>query len=297
MTSEMPTVALNTLRQLAVGVTLLAFFGASDCFAQGTSPVAYASEGMVSIVCDGVQADGSESLNVPLVAGTIITTGDDGTVTIQIAPGIAIQLQPGTQITLGEFVSDKAMNEEGEAIPEIGIRLASGSVLIQATTEGLAGASLVIESVRGNVISASAGTMVVSSTGTDPAASTVSIAAISGAKLAVATNGEQLPVAENSVVVLGPSGVTSTGLQEYPELADVAQISLLSPPAVATTSFAEEPTPTPTPPPLVASSAATPTPTPRSTPTPRPTATPTPTPTPTPRPTATPTPTPPPISP
>ena len=281
-------------------------------------PIPSASEGTVAVIKDGVQTDGADSLNIPLLAGTLATTGPDGVFTIQIAPGIIIQLQPGTQVTIGEVVREKAINEQGEYIPEIGIRLTTGSVLVKTTEEGLAAVSFVIESARGKISSATPGAMVVSSTGADPATSTVTVVSVSGDQLAITAGGEQLPVAEDLVVVLGPEGTSFGGIEEYSELARLAENTT---PAATTTATAEatptpapmpiilsEPTPAPTPTPrptatptpIPAEAPPTPTPTPRPTatptptptPTPRPTATPTPTPTPTPRPTATPTPTP-----
>ena len=265
--------------------------------AETAGPVPSASKGMVSVIKDGIQTDGSEALNAPLTAGTLAITGDDGLFTIEIAPGILIQLQPNTQITIGGVIPGEAINEEGDAIPEIGIRLTSGSVLVTTTPEGLARASFVIESVRGKIISASAGTMVVSSTGADPATSTVTVAAVSGDKLAVTTSGEQLPVAENLVVVLAPEGPTFGGIEDYSSLAGIAEGTTLTPaPATSAESPSEEPAPMPM---ILSAPAPTPTPKPTPTPTPAPAFAPSPTPTPktTPVPTPTPKPTPPPISP
>ena len=284
--------------------------------AELTGPIPSASEGTVAVIKDGVQTDGADSLNTPLLPGTLATTGPDGVFTIQIAPGVIIQLQPGTQVTIGEIIPEKAINEQGEFVPEIGIRLTAGSVLIKTTQEGLAAVSFVIESARGKISSATPGAMVVSSTGADPSTSTVTVVSVSGDQLAITAAGEQLPVAENLVVVLGPEGTSFAGVEEYSELARLAENTT---PAATITAAAEatptpvpmpvilsEPTPVPTPTPrstatptpISAEATPTPTPTPRPavspTPTPRPTATPTPTPspTPTPRPTATPTPTP-----
>jgi len=307
-----------------LGFIPLLLFVAQVSAAELAGPIPSASEGAVAVIKDGVQTDGTDSLNTPLLPGTLATTGPDGVFTIQIAPGVIIQLQPGTQITIGELVREKAINEQGEFIPEIGIRLTAGSVLVKTTQEGLAAVSLVIESARGTISSATPGAMVVSSTGADPAASTVTVVSVSGDQLAITAAGEQLPVAEDLVVVLGPEGTTFGGVEEYSELARLAENTTPAA-AVAATSEAtptpapmrvirSEPTPVPTPTPRptatptpapAAAATPTPTPTPRPTatpaptpiptPTPRPTATPTPTPTPTPRPTATPTP--PPISP
>jgi hypothetical protein len=252
--------------------------------------VATASEGTVTVIKDGAQSDGADNLNNLLAPGTIITTGDDGTITIEIAPGVFIQLQPNTQITIGERIPDKAVNENGDSVPEITIRLAVGSILVTSTAEGLLGSSFVIETARGNINSVTAGSMVVSSTGSDPSTATVTVAAVAGDKLAVTTEGEQLPVAESLVVILRPDGIEYAGIQDYPNLLTSAGVATTStssvplPPAESPPPNAPTPRPTPTP-----------TPTPRPTPTPTPTPRPTPTPTPTPRPT--PTPTPPPISP
>ena len=244
--------------------------GSTGASASAGGPVATASEGTVTIIKDGSQSEGADNLNILLAPGTIITTGDDGNFTIEIAPGVVIQLQPNTQITIGERIPDKAVNENGDPVPEITIRLAVGSMVVTSTPEGLLGSSFVIETARGNISSVTAGKMVVSSTGADPSTATVTVAAVAGNKLAVTTEGEQLPVAESLVVILRPDGIEYAGIQDYPDLAALA--------GAPTSSVALPP-------------AETPPPNPTSSPTPRPT----PTPTPTPRPT--PTPTPPPISP
>ncbi|MBJ7327815.1 MAG: FecR domain-containing protein, partial [Chthoniobacterales bacterium] len=187
-------------------------------------PVATVSEGTVTVLKDGAQSDGADNLNTLLAPGTIITTGEDGTITIEIAPGIVIQLQPNTQITIGERIPGKAVNENGDSIPEITIRLAVGSIVVSTTTEGLAGTSFVIETARGNISAVTAGSMVVSSTGADPSTATVTVAAIAGNKLAITTEGEQLPVAEGLVVILRPDGIEYAGIQDFPNLLGLAGV-------------------------------------------------------------------------
>ena len=233
----------------------------SGASASAGGPVATASEGTVTIIKDGAQSEGADNLNSLLAPGTIITTGDDGNFTIEIAPGIVIQLQPNTQITIGERLPDKGVNENGDSVPEITIRLAVGSILVTTTPDGLLGSAFVIETARGNINSVTAGNMVVSSTGADPSTATVTVAAVAGDKLAVTTEGEQLPVAEGLVVILRPDGIEYAGIQDYPNLSTLAGAptsSLALPPAEAPPP---NPTPRPTP---------TPTPTPRPTPTPTP---------------------------
>ena len=228
-------------------------------------PVATASEGTVTVIKDGAQSDGAENLNTLLAPGTIITTGEDGAITIEIAPGIVIQLQPNTQITIGQRLPDNAVNEEGDSIPETTIRLAVGSIIVNSTASALAANSFVIETARGNISAVTAGSMVVSSTGADPTTATVTVAAIVGNKLAVTTEGEQLPVAEGLVVILRPDGIEYGGIQDFPDLASTAGVS----PPVSLPPAALPPPPPPSP---------SPTPTPTPSPTPSPTPTPTPTP-------------------
>lgn len=218
-------------------------------FAQtGGQPVASLCDGTVTVIKDGAQSAGSENLNTPLAVGTIITTGDDGYITIQIAPGITIQLQPNTQITIGEAVPGKGVNEQGDSIPEVSIRLAVGSVVVTSTAEGLAGTSFLIETARGIAKPVNPGNMIVVSTGADPATATVTVASPVGDDLVTTTEGEQLPVAEGLVVILRPDGIEYAGIEDYPNLPGANAPPPVSLPPVAPPP--PDPIPTPTPPPL-----------------------------------------------
>ena len=229
------------------------------------------SEGTVTLVKDGAQSDGGDNIGQPLAPGTVITTGEDGTCTIEIAPGIIITLQPNTQITIGEINLDGGIDEDGNTIPKIRIRLSVGSLITQTTSEGMARAQFVIETARGEISPVTPGSMIVSSTGADPATATVTVAAVVGDKLAVTTEGQELPVAEGLVVILRPDGVETAAIKDVPEMsAMVAGILAMSPLALPPADL----------PPPTATSTPTPRPTPTPTPTPRPTPTPTPTPTP-----------------
>jgi len=210
---------------------------------------ATASEGTVTVIKDGAQSSGSDNLNVPLSSGTIITTGEDGYITIQIAPGITMQLQPNTQVTIGDYVPGKATNEAGDPIPEITVRLAVGSVVVTTTTEGVAGTSFVIETARGIMTSVTAGSMVVSSTGADPATATVTVASPVGSDLVTTTEGEQLPVGEGLVVVLRPDGIEYSTVQDFPDLpgVNVPFSNVPLPPVGAPPPNPPAPSPTPAP--------------------------------------------------
>lgn len=92
-------------------------------------PVAFSSSGTVTVIREGAQIDGASALNTPLAPGTIITTGEDGTASIEISPGNVIQVQPNTQITIGETLMDRAVNEAGDPIPQTALTLAVGTVV------------------------------------------------------------------------------------------------------------------------------------------------------------------------
>ena len=92
-------------------------------------PVTLSSSGTVNLLVDGAQVDGASALNRRLAPGTIITTGEDGTASIEISPGSTIQLQPNTQITIGETRMDRAINDAGDAIPQTEVVLAVGTIM------------------------------------------------------------------------------------------------------------------------------------------------------------------------
>ncbi|MFM8808174.1 MAG: FecR domain-containing protein, partial [Chthoniobacterales bacterium] len=108
-----------------------ATFGAQSTGASGAAggPVAISSSGTVTILRDGAQADGASALNSRLAPGTIITTGEDGMASIEISPGSTIQLQPNTQITIGETRMDRAVSDAGDPVPQTAVTLAIAIVL------------------------------------------------------------------------------------------------------------------------------------------------------------------------
>jgi len=103
-------------------------------------PVATSSSGTVTILRDGAQTDGASALNSPLAPGTIITTGEDGMVSIEISPGNTIQLQPNTQITIGETRMDRAVSDAGDPVPQTAVTLSVGTVVAN-TPPGLGAVS------------------------------------------------------------------------------------------------------------------------------------------------------------
>jgi|GEM_PF-2861243 len=119
-----------------------ATFGAQSTGASSAAggPVAISSSGTVTILRDGAQADGASALNSRLAPGTIITTGEDGTATIEISPGNTIQVQPNTQITIGETRMDRAVSDVGDPVPQTAVTLAVGTVVAN-TPPGLGAVS------------------------------------------------------------------------------------------------------------------------------------------------------------
>ena len=103
-------------------------------------PVATSSSGTVTILRDGAQTDGASALNSRLAPGTIITTGEDGMASIEISPGNTIQLQPNTQITIGETRMDSAVSDAGDPVPQTVVTLAVGTV-VASTPPGLGAVS------------------------------------------------------------------------------------------------------------------------------------------------------------
>lgn len=97
-----------------------------------------ASKGSVTITKGGEDSSGSSNLNSILAPGTIITTGEDGTLDLVLGPGCSIQVQPNTRIRIGDTVMNRAVNEMGDPIPEVTITLETGTLV--TTTAGGAGA-------------------------------------------------------------------------------------------------------------------------------------------------------------
>jgi len=94
-------------------------------------PVAVSSSGSVTVIRDGAQTEGANALNARLAPGTIIATGEDGTALIETSPGNTIRVQPNTQITIGETLMDRAVNENGDPIPQTAVTLATGTVVAE----------------------------------------------------------------------------------------------------------------------------------------------------------------------
>lgn len=255
------------------------------------------AEGEAAVVVDGVSAQAASKIDESLPAGTLVTTGAEGSVIIEVAPGIFVELQPGAQFTLGEFDPAGALNAEGDTIARVSLSLVSGTMVLHAREESLQNAAVVVVTPKGSFSPANPGVTFISATSPESLEASVTIASVNGSGLVTTTEGEPVPLGEGLVVVLKDGGQTSlTTMSEAAQAPQISQTtqssvakvsSLSSSLSTAKTTVEPEPTnrQTLSSDPVVA-------PTPRSVPTATPRATPTPEPTPTPRPTPEPTPTP-----
>jgi len=283
------------------------------------------AEGTSAVVVEGVSSEADSKVGEPLPEGAIVTTGNDGFIAIEIAPGILIELQPDAQVTIGAIDPTGGLDSDGNTIPRVSVNLISGGLVVHATGTSAETAAVVVVTPKGSFSPVTSGVTYVNATAATLPDGNVTVASVAGSGIVTTTEGDPLTLGDGLMVVLdgtaskGAATISSsTGGAQITEVsqASATRIASLPPsPMVATTSIAPAPTPraTPVPAPVprttsvvepaptatpraTAEPTATPRPTPVPTATPRPTPTPVPTatprPTPTPEPTATPRPTP-----
>jgi hypothetical protein len=279
------------------------------------------AEGTSAVVVEGVSSDADSKVGEPLPEGAIVTTGNDGLIAIEIAPGILIELQPDAQVTIGAIDPTGGFDSEGNAIPRVSVNLISGGLVVHATGTSAETAAVVVVTPKGSFSPVTSGVTYVNATAATLPDGNVTVASVAGSGIVTTTEGDPLTLGDGLMVVLdgaaskGAATISSsTGGAQITEVsqASATRIASLPPsPIVATTSIAPAPTPRATPVPAPAPTGTTasvvepaPTATPQPTPettsvatpaptaTPRATAEPTATPRPTPVPTATPRPTP-----
>jgi len=236
------------------------------------------SEGSANVQLGGSSSSANDNLNLSLPPGTVVSTGEDGKVVIELEPGIVIELAPNSQIVIGETVPGGAEDADGNPIPLVSITINSGTIVVLTTEGGLATAAIQIVTPRGIVTSVVPGQSVITVTGTDPASSTVTVASVAGSEMVTTTEGENLPVAEGLAVVLRPDGQYQTvPIVDLPTGAAIVSIAQNAAQNVAGLNLSPGgPPPPPVPPP----EPPLPPDPPAPTPTPAPTATPVPTPSP-----------------
>ena len=204
----------------------------------------------------------------------MVSTGEDGTVVIELEPGVVVQLQPKSQIVIGEILLGGAEDALGNPIPLVSITINSGTIVLLTTENGLAAVGLQVVTPRGISVPVIPGQTTISVAAT----STVTVASVSGANMVTTLEGETLPVAEGLVVVLRPDGTyTVMPILDLPNGQAINAAAQNASDNVAGSNLDPGSPPTPPVPPPEPPLPPDP---PRPTPTPTPTPTPSPTPTP-----------------
>ena len=279
------------------------------------------AEGTADVVLEGVSSNADAKVGEPLPEGASVTTGNDGFIVMEIAPGLLIELQPDAQVTIGAIDPTGGLDSDGNTIPRVSLNLISGGLVVHATGSSSDAAAVVVVTPKGSFSPVTSGVTYVNATSATLPGGNVTVASVAGSGIVTTTEGDPLTLGDGLMVVLDGAvnkGATtissSTGGTQITEISQASTTRIaslpLSPmgaipsiapaPTTATTSFVEPgplpmvapvTTPRPTPVPT-ATPRPTPSPTPNPTATPRPTPVPTATPRPTPSPTATPRPTP-----
>ena len=275
------------------------------------------AEGTADVVVEGVSSDVGSKVGEALPEGAVVTTGNDGFIVMEIAPGLLVELQPDAQVTIGAIDPTGGLDSDGNTIPRVSLNLISGGLVVHATGTSSDAAAVVVVTPKGSFSPATSGVTYVSATSATLPGGNVTVASVAGSGIVTTTEGDPLTLGDGLMVVLDGAankGATtissSTGGTQITEisqasttriaslpLSPVGAIPSIAPtPTTATTSFvgpgplsmvAPAAAPAPAPSPMI-----TPRPTPSPTITPRPTPSPTITPRPTPSPTITPRPTP-----
>lgn len=236
------------------------------------------AEGDARVSINGAESRASDQTNETLPPGTIVTTGEEGKTVIELLPGFVIELQPNSQLTIGEVIDSDQVDPAGNPIPQVSITVTVGTVVVVSTPAALETGALQIVTPRGNIAVVESGQTVVTVTGADPTTSTVTVASPAGSQMVSTTQGEQIPVAEGLAVILTPEGQNNVlpvaALPSAPQIAEAAQSAtsrigglnnltpvapapVVNPPAPNIPTILPVPSPTPTP---------VPSPSPRNTP-------------------------------
>ena len=281
------------------------------------------AEGAADVVVEGVPSGADSKVGEPLPEGAVVTTGNDGFIVMEIAPGLFIELQPDAQVTVGAIDPTGGLDSDGNTIPRVSLNLISGGLVVHATGASSETAAVVVVTPKGSFSPVTSGVTYVSASSATLPEGNVTVASVTGSGIVTTTEGDPVALGDGLMVVLdgavnkGAATISSsTGGAQIAEISQASTTRIASlplSPMGATTSIAPAPTPRPTPAPAPARTrtttsvveptpiatpratvapTATPRPTPVPTATPRPTPSPTATPRPTPSPTATPRPTP-----
>jgi hypothetical protein len=197
---------------------------------------------------------------VNLPPGTVITTSEDGTAIIELAPGVLIQLQKNTEIVIGEIIPNGAQDSCGNSIDLATVTVNTGVISTVITDAAIATTGLSVITPRGSTSPTVAGQAVIMVTGVNPDRAVVTVASILGSELVTTASGEQISVGEGLAVILRPDAAGIRGIAA----AAAGQMAGMGSPVVPPLSGFQlppdngvppnqppaVPTPTPSPPPI-----------------------------------------------
>jgi hypothetical protein len=255
------------------------------------------AEGTAAVVVEGVSSDAESKVGEPLPEGAVVTTGNDGFIVVEIAPGLFIELQPDAQVTIGAVDPAGGLDSDGNTIPRVSLNLISGGLVVHATGESSETAAMVVVTPKGSFSPVTSGVTFVNASAATLPDGNVTVASVSGSGIVTTTEGDPVTIGDGLMVVLdGAANKSATTISSSTGAAQITETSQASSTRIAslplspvgvTSTIAPAPTPRPTPVPDLAparrtTSVATPTPmaTPQQTPeitsvvTPAPTATP-----------------------
>jgi hypothetical protein len=182
------------------------------------------STGAATVTIRGQKSPAESKINEDLPSGTIVTTGADGEVLLELLPGIVVKLTPMSEIVIGDVDMGQAFNESNEPIPQAGVTVSAGTMIVMVSDGALDLGALSIETARGTVSATPPGVFAIIVTG-ESSMATVTVACglegpyknsfkgasdggegDRGGAFVTATDGEQIIVPPGSAVVLQPDG-------------------------------------------------------------------------------------------
>ncbi len=182
------------------------------------------ASGNATVNIRGQKSPATSKVNQDLPSGTIVTTGEDGEVIIELLPGIVVKLTPMSEIVIGDVDMGQAFNESNDPVPQASVTVSAGTMIVMVSDGALSLGALSIETPRGTINATQPGVFAVIVTG-EPSIATVTVACglegpyknsfkgtsdggegDRGGAFVTTTDGEQIIVPPGSAVVLKPDG-------------------------------------------------------------------------------------------
>ena len=187
------------------------------------------AEGTSAVVVEGVSSEGDSKVGEPLPEGAIVTTGNDGFIVIEVAPGILIELQPDAQVTIGAIDPAGGLDSDGNTIPRVSVNLISGGLVVHATGTSAETAAVLVVTPKGSFSPVSSGVTYVNATAATLPDGNVTVASVAGSGIGTTTEGDPVVLGDGLMVVLGatpPSAATTiSGSTSASQITEVAQPS------------------------------------------------------------------------